>query len=133
MTPNKSLELSVRLKEVMKTDILQCIEPVFPGDAVSEYKSDNDRQRRNRVFTRENTILTMVITALHEDKSLQNSVDIFSEIFDKSRDSAKKIVEDENRKILQDNSQTKIKRKIGRPRTKEIKLPISQTKEISSS
>ncbi|MCK5027366.1 MAG: IS4 family transposase [Candidatus Pacebacteria bacterium] len=132
MTPNKSLELSVRLKEVMRKDILQCIEPVFPGDVVSEYKFDNKIQRRNRVFTCENTLLTMVITALYEDKSLQNSVDIFSEIFDKGRDCAKKTVEDENRKILQENSQTDTKRKIGRPRTKEIKLPISQTKEISS-
>ncbi len=116
----------------MRQDILQCIEPVFPSDRITKYKSSAKKHCRDRVYTQENTLLTMVITALHEDKSLQNSVDIFGEIFQKNRKAAKTTVEDENRKIAQEQAQREIKRKKGRPRLHQIKLPVSQTKEPSS-
>lgn len=85
MTPNRSLELSVRIQDTMCRDILQFIEPIFPVDVIREYQPKSSVRRRDRVYNAENTLLTMVVTAMQEDRSLQNSVNIFQEIFRRNR------------------------------------------------
>ena len=131
MTPNGSLELSCRIQELMRQDMLQCMSSIFPTAAVKEYESEpRDRKTRDRVFTSENTLMTMVISAIQDDKSLQASVDIFQEVFSRNRDSVLKR-EHERVENLRLEAQ-KGKPRVGRPCGYRVKLPISKMKEISS-
>jgi hypothetical protein len=98
---------------------------------VKEYESEpRDRKTRDRVFSSENTLMTMVISAIQEDKSLQASVDIFQEVFSRNRDSVLKCEQDRVENLMLDAK--KEKPRIGRPRRYRVKLPISKMKEISS-
>jgi hypothetical protein len=83
VTENKSLELSIQIRNILRSDILQFIEPVFPTSILESYKSSNPIKRRDRIYNHENTLLTMVLTALQQDRSLQHSVDIFQAIYQK--------------------------------------------------
>lgn len=131
MTPNGSLELSCRIQELMRQDMLQCIGSIFPSAAVKEYESEpSTHKKRDRVFTSENTLMTMVISAIQDDKSLQASVSTFQEVFSRNRDS---VLNHEHVRIENLRLQAlQEKPRIGRPREYKVKLPISKTKEISS-
>ena len=121
MTPNRSMEISVRLCDIMRKDILQFIEPIFPIETIRAYVSKSTIQHRDRVFNRENTFLTMVITAFKEDRSLQNSVRIFQEIFHKNRECTLQSA------LTAQRDQTKQNGARGK-----IRIPISKIKDISS-
>ena len=128
MTPNGSLELSVRIRETMRQDILQFMEPIFPYEAIREYNSSDDIKRRDRVYNTENTLLTMVITALKEDRSLQNSVRIFQEIFCKNRESTLQtalFLREEQKMAAMATASTI-------DTSHAIQIPISKIKDISA-
>lgn len=129
MTPNLSANLSYRIKDLMRRDVLQFIEPLFPVGAIRSYVPQSAKKRRDRVFNMENTFLTMVITAVHEDKSLQNSVNIFQEIFHRSQQKLLCQAADEQQQLqaacAQDNP------KPGRPRLFKVKVATSKKKPIS--
>lgn len=133
MTPNKSLELSVRIKDIMRQNILQCIDPVFPFDAVRSYESKSKVRHRDRVFNQESTLLTMVITALKEDRSLQNSVRIFQEIFHKNREAtlqtALKTQRDKNQNYISSVDESAKNQPILKT---TIRIPISKFKDLSA-
>lgn len=131
MTPNKSLELSCRIQNLMSQDMLQFLQPLFPIDTVKEYERENQaNKKRNRVYTAENTLMTMVVTAVQNDKSLQNSVNIFQEVFKRNCES---VLKSEQERIDKIKSEAKLKpRGVGRPGKYEVKLPISKIKDISS-
>ncbi len=131
MTPNKSLELSCRMQDLMNQDMLQFLQPLFPIDTVKEHEKDNQaNKKRNRVYTAENTLMTMIVTAVQNDKSLQNSVNIFQEVFKRNCESVTRIEQERIEKI---KSEALLKpKKVGRPGKYEVKLPISKSKEISS-
>lgn len=118
---------------MMHKDILQFIEPVFPTEAVRSFERSGTINRRNRVYTEENTLLTMVVAALHEDRSLQNSVNIFQEIFHRNCEA---IVRNEAAAAPTTTEQSAVvehTRGRGRPRSKTTpSIPISMSKEISS-
>ena len=129
MTPNASAGLSYRMQELMRRDVLQFIEPFFPVEAIHTYVPKSETQRRDRVFNAENTLLTMLITAIQEDKSLQNSVNIFQEVFHRSQ-------QESHRQATKEMEQLQIAcaqspRKRGRPRSFKVKVAVSKTKEIS--
>lgn len=127
MTPNESLTISAKLNSIMGKDILQFIYPIFPINAVNNYCSSREKKSRDRVFNEENTLLTMVLTAFKEDKSLQNSVRIFQEIFKKQQKELKKKIKEEEER---DNPH---KPKRGRPRTKPLSpFPKSKFKDVST-
>jgi hypothetical protein len=126
MTPNGSLELSVRIRDTMRRDILQFIEPIFPYSAVHSYTSLNEIQRRDRVFNVENTLMTMVITSLNEDRSLQNSVRIFQEIFCKNRETALQTA------LTLRKEQKQLIAETGTTISEKVQIPISKIKDISS-
>ena len=116
MTPNKSLELSVKIRDTMRLDMLQFIEPIFPYETVRSYNSPMNIKRRDRVFNTENTLMTMVITSMQEDRSLQNSVRIFQEIFHKNRETTiKSAIEIHDSK-----------------KKSSVRIPISKIKDLSS-
>jgi hypothetical protein len=130
MTPNKSLDISCRIQEIMSKNLLQFIYPIFPMGVVKDCVSKTSVGSRDRVFTAENTLLTMVITSLHEDKSLQNSVNIFQEIFQKNREA---ILREETQRVEQKRIESIGKEvQAGRPQLFKLKLPTSKMKDISS-
>jgi hypothetical protein len=131
MTPNSSLELSCRIQDLMRQDMLQFIGPLFPAEAIKEYeKEHHDRKKRDRVYTYENTLMTMVITAFQDDKSLQNSVNIFQEVFKRNRETVLKYEQDRVEKLRLEAQQQKPR--AGRPCEYKVKLPVSKMKNISS-
>lgn len=110
MTPNRSLGLSVRIQDMLRRDLLQFIEPIFPSEVVRSYEGKSGIRRRDRIFNSESTLLTMVVTALHEDKSQVASVQLFQSIFE------------QNRKKLLEEMQQPQKVRIQKSKTKEISL-----------
>jgi|GEM_PF-687259 len=131
MTPNSSLELSCRIQDMMRQDMLQFIGPLFPVDTVKEYEQEYyTSKKRDRVYTFESTLLTMMITAIQDDKSLQNSVDIFQEVFQRNRQAVLKFEQGRLEELrLQAQQQAP---RVGRPCEYKVKLPASKMKDISS-
>ena len=129
MTPNLSANLSYRIKDLMRRDVLQFIEPLFPVGAIHSYVPESAKKRRDRVFNMENTFLTMVITAVHEDKSLQNSVNIFQEVFHRSQQELLCQATREQQQLQADCEQGPPKR--GRRRLFKVKVATSKTMPIS--
>ena len=132
MTPNRSLELSYKIQNLMNSNILQTIQPIFPTDVVRDHQSSETIRRRDRVYNAENTLLTMIITAIKEDKSLQNSVNILQDIFNTNISKVIKYGEEIARKQKQDDLRNKTRKKAGRPKLYKPQIPKSKTQEISS-
>lgn len=129
MTPNKSLTASVRLQALLRTDLLKQLTKLFPSDLVSSFKARQPSTKRDRVFTDENTLLTMLATAVQEDKSLQQSVNIFSEIFEQRR---AQIQREEAELLVEQQQADEHVTKRGRPRLYQSKLPKSATVQMSA-
>lgn len=130
MTPNPSLELSNRMQKLIHQDVLQFIEPLFPIEVIDSYVPTSGKKRRDRIYTPRNTLLTMIITAIHDDKSLQHSVNIFQEVFHHNQQETIRQAE----KQLQEfhaACREQGARKPGRPRLFKLKIPKSKTKPIS--
>src|ERR1700722_3287 len=130
MTPNKSMELSYRMQELIRTDLLQTLSSQFPFSMVELYHSKSGKGKRDRVYNDENTLLTMLTTAFQDDKSLENSVLIFSDVFHARSAQLQKeeAVRLEKQKEQDAASKEVIK---GRPKKYKPKLAKSKTKEIS--
>jgi hypothetical protein len=131
MTPNKSLLLSQQINSLMQRNLLQIIEPLFPHKVVENYRKDQELNSRDRIFNEEITLLTMIISAIHEDKTLQNSVNILQEIHTKSIDKiikySQKQVEEEKLHDLKNNQS-----KVGRPKLYRQRIKKSKIQPISS-
>jgi len=132
MTPNKSLELSYRIQNLMNGNILQTIQPIFPIDTVRNHQAQSKVRRRDRVYNTENTLLTMVITAIQDDKSLQNSVNILQDIFNSNIPKVIKYAEEMVEKEKAYDLRTKKFKKAGRPKLYKPQIAKSKTQEISS-
>jgi hypothetical protein len=118
------------MQKLMRQDVLQFIEPLFPMRTVDSYVPHSEKKRRDRIFTVQNTLLTMVITAIQKDKSLQNSVSIFQEVFHRSNQEAIRQAEKEMQG-LRDACRAQDKRNRGRPRLFKVDIPASKTTAIS--
>jgi len=130
MTPNQSLEMTIHMQKLMNQDVLQFIEPLFPVGAIDSYVPSSEKKSRDRVFTAQNTLLTMVITAIQKDKSLQHSVNIYQEVFQRHNRNAIRRAEKEMQE-LRDACGAQGKRSRGRPRLFKVNIPASKTKAIS--
>jgi hypothetical protein len=132
MTPNRSLSLSYQVQNLMRSNLLQVIQPVFPFDIVKSFRSKKQNNTRDRIYNRENTLLSMIISAIHEDKSLQNSVNIIQEIHNRNiehiKDYAKKVVEEEKDYDLKNNKSNKP----GRPKLYKAHISKSKLQSVSS-
>jgi len=130
MTPNLSLVTSVRLQQLLRTDLLQQLTAIFPTELVSSFESKQPSAKRDRVFTPENTVLTMLATAMQDDKSLQNSVNIFSTVFEKR--AAQMKLQEADLLLEQQQQADQQLRKRGRPKLFHSKLPKSKTTQVST-
>jgi hypothetical protein len=123
MTPNQSLELTCRMREAMSRGTLQFLEPVFPIDVVRSYQQSGGVQRRDRVYNSENTLMTMVLTAVQTDRSLQNSVRIFQEVHSRSRDAVVQQAQAEQQRLVR-QQQEALARGEPRPRGRPRRLSL---------
>lgn len=120
MKENYSLSLSQAITEKLREDLSGAFYNIFPFDKLSAFKSDKER---NRVYTTENTLLTMISTMVQEDKSLQNSVNIYSIMHKNNID---RITEEQS-----NTTEMPIRRQRGRPRKQNGRIAKSKLKEIS--
>jgi hypothetical protein len=129
MTPNQSLNMSLQLQNLIRTDLLQQITTEFPFGLIESKGNKKGDGKRDRVFNDSNTILTMLLTAVHEDKSLQQSVNIFKQVFE----SRSEYIREKEKEDLENERQKDavIKKRAGRPKLYQSKLPRSKTQAIS--
>jgi hypothetical protein len=114
MTSNISLEKSLLIRNAMSKDLSSVFETEFPF----EIKSFNESQR-DRIYNSEKTLLTMIHSSVHEDRSLQNSVLIFNEIH--------------NRNIAKINElETELKASVQGKRKGRLNIQKSKRKPIST-
>lgn len=125
MKPNRSLAISTSIQECKMGNILGVLEQEFPSHILEEVP-----RGRNRVFNEKDTLLTMVLTAVQQDKTLKNSVDLFYMIHQRKKQELQAAMEAEmNRQRRADRRAPT--RPVGRPKTYEVRLPKSLERNIS--
>jgi hypothetical protein len=124
MKENRSLQLSTLIGEQLSRDLSMAFYEMFPFTKTSKQEQDTSR---NRVFSQENTLLTMLLTMTNEDKSLQQSVNIYSRIHEKN----KEIIEKERARIIEEASKENREGKHGRRRTTAGRIAKSKLSAIS--
>jgi hypothetical protein len=123
MKDNRSLQLSIEINELMDRDLASIFYEFYPFKIIEQYKKFKER---DRVYNPSNTMLTMIITMMQADKSLQNSVNIYNTIHNKNRERITEIEIGYQQSIKQTE-----KRKRGRPSKHRIKVQKSKKEEIS--
>jgi hypothetical protein len=124
MKENRSLELSFQAKELLNKDLSGIFFEMFPFEKLAQLKLSG---KRDRIYNTENTILTMILTMTQQDKSLQNSVNLYSVIHSRNQKRIESLELEELQRI-ESNKQTN---KVGRPRKIFIKIQKSKKKDIS--
>ena len=129
MKLNRSLAISTKIQECKMGNILGVLEKEFPVLSVEE-PGPQDSKTRNRIFTLRNTLLTMVLTAIQEDKTLKNSVDLYYFIHQQNMQQAK---DELNIKLQQEHflDEKSSKKRAGRPKIYKSRLPKSLDNNIS--
>jgi hypothetical protein len=129
MTPNRSLSISLQLQTLVRTDLLQQLSAEFPFGIIESRGDTTGGKKRDRVFNESNTLLTMLVTAVHQDKSLKESVNIFKQVFESRGEHMKEAerLELEKERI----KDAAIEKKNGRPKLYQSRLPKSKTNTIS--
>jgi len=132
MKNNESLQLSISFREALSQDLSSSFIELYPKDLVSQYVKSKGLKVRNTIFTLENTLLTMLLTAQNEDKSLQQSVNLFKILYEKESRNIQALEACQIEKSKQARSLNHEKR-AGRPPAFKSKLSKSITKEVSES
>jgi hypothetical protein len=132
MKENRSLAISSKIQECKMGNIIGMLENEFPSSILDNrangFKNENVKTR-DRVFTSNNTLLTMVLTAVQQDKTLKNSVDLFYIIHQKHKNQT--LSELEKNVELQKEEDGKLVKTAGRPKKYAIELPKSLGNDIS--
>lgn len=132
MTPNRSLALSFELKSFMRTDLLHNIDSDFPFDLIESHESTVSKKvTRDRVYNTENTLLTMIVSAFNEDKSLKQSVISFKDVFEFKGVQLRKADDLQLQKARELQELASEVKKRGRPKQFLSHLPKSKIKEVS--
>jgi hypothetical protein len=133
MTANRSLAISLELKAIMRTNLLHNIDSDFPFEIIGMHEPPaNQKQTRDRVYNIENTLLTMLMSAFNEDKSLKQSVITFKEVFELKGVQLKEKEALQMEQVKQEHQQSfgESKRR-GRPNLYTSHLPKSKVMEVS--
>jgi hypothetical protein len=110
------------------SNIIGLLEKEFPSSVLC--RKDENSKTRDRVFTVNNTLLTMVLTAVQQDKTLKNSVDLYYMIHQKHKVEAYSELE-ENIRIQKEEESKSLQKKAGRPKKYALRLPKSLEQDIS--
>lgn len=128
MKPNRSLAISSKIQGCKSGNIIGLLERAFPFKILTS--GIRDPGSRERIFTVNNTLLTMVLTSIQEDKTLKNSVSLYYIIHQQQ----KKLAREELERAIEDQKLQDAKsvdKKAGRPKKYAVKLPKSLKKDIS--
>src|ERR1700722_20189629 len=82
MKLNRSMAISSHIQDCKAGNIIGLLEAEFPS---SLFEREENESGRDRVFTVQNTLLAMVLTAIQQDKTLANSVDLYYTIHQQHR------------------------------------------------
>lgn len=109
-------------------DIIGLLETEFPSSILDNL--EKSEKSRNRVFTVNNTLLTMVLTATQQDKTLKNSVGLYYMIHQQNKQQA---MAEQGQYAQKQKELDRISRdkKAGRPKTYTVQLPKSLATDIS--
>ena len=127
MKLNRSLAISSRIQACKMGDIIGLLEKAVPASALATEQEMG--KNRNRVFTANNTLMTMVLTATQQDKTLKNSVNLYYMIHQQRQQQVRAALEKQMERERAVDAQ-KIK-KAGRPKKYAVQLPGSLSKDIS--
>jgi len=128
MKQNRSLAISSRIQECKMSNIIGMLEKEFPSSVLNI--RNEDTKTRDRIFTVNNTLLTMVLTSVQQDKTLKNSVDLYYMIHQKHKIQAIEELEKSIKAQKEEDLKSTIT-KAGRPKTYTLQLPKSLEKDIS--
>ena len=133
MKNNRSLAISNSVNKLKTSDYLGVLENVFPTESIEnkerELHEKDTKQSRQRIFTNKDTLQIMVMSALQQDKSLQNAVDISFVMH--QRQKQQKLAHMISSTELEKQEERTKQRKPGRPKNYSPKLPMSLEKNIS--
>jgi hypothetical protein len=124
MTENYSLQLSKEINDQMQTDLSGVFKEMFPFEELQKLKTGKER---DRIYNTETTLLTMILTMVQEDKSLKNSVLLYSLIHEKTINKIKEKQEG----VSKENERRRLNKQVGRPLTKGGWFAKSKTKPVS--
>ena len=128
MKQNRSLAISSKIQECKMSNIIGMLEKEFPSSVLNN--RNEDTKTRDRIFTVNNTLLTMVLTSVQQDKTLKNSVDLYYMIHQKHKIQALEELEKSIKAKKEEDLKSTII-KAGRPKTYTLQLPKSLEKDIS--
>lgn len=135
MTPNRSLAISTEIQEIKSYDITGLLSEFYPkdfsaSDFVQPGRDGVVKKKRSRIFTDDKTLQTMVFTAVQQDKSLENSVDLFYRLHQEEREQFR---ESEIKRLEQLKIDDALRPKtVGHPKSYCVRMPKSLEKDISS-
>ena len=128
MKLNRSLAISSKIQECKMGNIIGLLENEFPASILND--KVESVKTRDRVFTINNTLLTMVLTSVQQDKTLKNSVDLYYTIHQRHKTLAIELLEQRIQSMKEEDSRSLIK-KAGRPKKYNVQLSKSLGKDIS--
>jgi len=103
----------------------------IPFDLLDNQAREVQSGVRERVFTPDNTVLTMLLSAIQEDKSLQQGLNTFKSAFE---DRCKEALQAEAEQLHQEKiNDSQLPRKSGRPKKYQSRLRKSYQKALSHS
>jgi hypothetical protein len=128
MTPNLSLLKSIELRNFFRIDYLKSMYNIFPFEVIDNY---DKKGTRDRVYSTENTILTMVYSSTQQDKTLENAVEIFERVYANQKE---RLIKEAHDSIEQEKENDLSVSTIRRGPKKKYQLKIQKSKisEISS-
>jgi hypothetical protein len=99
---------------LINSDLSHAFEANIPVALIEKQAGEIKQDSRERIFTPVNTILTMLLSAVQEDKSLQHGLNLFKEVFE-SR--CKEILRIETEQFIEEKSKDdSFSKKFGRPK-----------------
>ena len=131
MKVNESLRLSLLLQEMLRSDLSHSFSKNIPVSLIEEKSSSVNPESRACVFTPVNTVLTMLLAAIQEDKSLQNGLNLFRTVFES--DCAFLMQVEANRIAAEKMNDSRGPAKAGRPRQYKSRLPKRYQSPLSDS
>lgn len=126
MKNNRSLAISNTIQHCKMGNIIGLLEQEFPSSIL---QAAGAGQSRNRVFSANNTLLTMVLTATQQDKTLKNSVDLYYMIHQQHKQQALEDLQQQAQH--QEQMDRSIHKKAGRPKKYRVHISKSLSKDIS--
>jgi hypothetical protein len=129
MEINESLRLSLRLHEMLRSDLSHAFSENIPVRFIEEKARSLNPKSRECIFTPVNVILTMLLTAIQEDKSLQNGLSLFKTVFESNCHIL--LREEESRLNAEKLDACHLPVKAGRPRQYKSCLPKRYQNSLS--